>query len=72
MFVGDTLFHGGAGRFFEGTASDFVSSLDLIIEHVDEADLLYSGHEYAMSNLAFASSLEPDNQILAQRLIKST
>jgi len=67
VFVGDTLFHGGAGRFFEGTARDFVSSLDIITDHIDENDLLYSGHEYAHSNLAFAASLEPDNTVLAER-----
>ena len=34
VFVGDTLFHGGAGRFFEGTPDQFISSRDIILDHV--------------------------------------
>jgi len=68
VFVGDTLFHGGAGRFFEGDANDFVSSLDLILESVDDHDLIYSGHEYSTSNLNFAHAIEPDSTVIADRL----
>lgn len=67
MFVGDTLFHGGAGRFFEGTADQFILSRDKIIEHVNGSDLMYSGHEYATGNLTFATSVEPNNKILEKR-----
>lgn len=30
LFTGDTLFNGGVGKFFEGTAFDMAKNLDLI------------------------------------------
>ena len=67
VFVGDTLFHGGAGRFFEGTPDQFISSRDIILDHVDQDDLMYSGHEYAIGNLSFAATVEPNNNKLIER-----
>lgn len=68
VFVGDTLFHAGAGRFFEGTADQFIKSRDLILDHVEETDLMYPGHEYSASNLQFAASVEPNNETITKRL----
>lgn len=70
VFVGDTLFHAGCGRFFEGDANHMVSSLELIKNNVDENDLMYFGHEYSGSNLRFAQYVDPDNQDIKSRYIK--
>ena len=61
LFPGDTLFVGGCGRFFEGTGKDMVLALRVIMEAVPEDALMFCGHEYTVSNLQFAASIEPNN-----------
>lgn len=60
VFCGDTLFSGGCGRLFEGTAAQMQTSLDRLAALPDET-LVYCAHEYTASNLRFARHLEPDN-----------
>lgn len=71
MFVGDTLFHGGCGRFFEGTASDMIATVDVITNNVDKEDLMYFGHEYSITNLSFAKEMEPSNSVISDRYMSS-
>jgi len=75
VFTGDTLFIAGSGRFFEGTGAEMVQSLKYLGSLPNET-IVYNGHEYTASNLAFAKSVDPDNksfekltQILAQNKI---
>ncbi|CAF2152842.1 unnamed protein product [Rotaria magnacalcarata] len=63
VFTGDTLFIGGCGKFFEGTASQMQSSLQKLAS-LDPKTLVYCGHEYTKKNLQFAATVEPDNQDL--------
>ena len=67
LFTGDTLFCGGCGRLFEGTAAQMLASLDTIMG-CDPDTLIYCGHEYTAVNLTFASQVEPGNQATAKRL----
>lgn len=67
LFAGDTLFSGGCGRLFEGTASQMLTSLSALRE-LPDATRLYCGHEYTLANLAFAMAVEPDNTELQARL----
>ena len=60
LFCGDTLFSGGCGRLFEGTAEDMFSSLNKFISLPDET-LVFCAHEYTQSNLKFALSINPSN-----------
>ncbi|KAJ3480322.1 hypothetical protein NLI96_g8432 [Meripilus lineatus] len=60
VFTGDTLFIAGCGRFFEGTPSEMHSSLSLL-SHLPPQTIIYNGHEYTSSNLAFAKSVDPNN-----------
>ena len=60
LFTGDTLFLGGCGRIFEGTPSMMRASLERIATLADEA-LVFCGHEYTATNLAFACEVEPSN-----------
>ncbi|MBA2690471.1 MAG: hydroxyacylglutathione hydrolase, partial [Burkholderiales bacterium] len=66
VFCGDTLFGGGCGRLFEGTAAQMVSSLGKLAALPDET-LIYCGHEYTVANLRFARTVEPDSVALQQR-----
>ncbi|RPA79727.1 Metallo-hydrolase/oxidoreductase [Ascobolus immersus RN42] len=62
VFTGDTLFIGGCGRFFEGTAEQMYPSLKKI-RQLDEKTVVYPGHEYTKSNAAFAKSLVKDDAV---------
>jgi hydroxyacylglutathione hydrolase len=64
-FVGDTLFVGGCGRLFEGTAEQLDRSLNEVIAGLPPDTLLYCAHEYTTSNLRFARRVDPDNTALA-------
>jgi hydroxyacylglutathione hydrolase len=67
VFCGDTLFAGGCGRVFEGTPDQMVDSLNRIVS-LGPATQVYCAHEYTVSNLRFASTVEPGNAALATRL----
>jgi hydroxyacylglutathione hydrolase len=66
VFTGDTLFAGGCGRLFEGTAAEMWQSLQLICS-LPESTRLWFGHEYTAKNLVFAAHVEPDNRAVAAR-----
>lgn len=63
LFCGDTLFSSGCGRLFEGTAQEMYSSLQMLLS-LPEETLVYCGHEYTLSNINFALTVEPNNQHL--------
>jgi hydroxyacylglutathione hydrolase len=69
-FVGDTLFTGGCGRLLEGSAAMLHSSLRRLSLELNGASILHTGHEYTLSNLRFAVSIEPGNPELALRLAR--
>lgn len=66
LFCGDTLFACGCGRLFEGTPSQMVASLDALAA-LPPATRVYCAHEYTLSNLRFALSVEPSNAALRDR-----
>jgi hydroxyacylglutathione hydrolase len=66
LFCGDTLFAGGCGRLFEGSATQMLQSLDRLAALPDET-LVFCAHEYTASNLRFARAVEPGNAALAER-----
>ncbi|MDC9594965.1 hydroxyacylglutathione hydrolase [Xenorhabdus sp. IM139775] len=63
LFCGDTLFSGGCGRLFEGTAEQMFSSLDKISSLPNDT-LICCAHEYTAANMKFAKAVLPDNQII--------
>lgn len=67
LFCGDTLFAGGCGRLFEGTAEQMYTSLSRLAA-LPEQTQVFCTHEYTLSNLRFAAAVEPDNQNIQQRL----
>lgn len=58
LFCGDTLFSGGCGRLFEGTAAQMYQSLQRI-NALPEDTLICCAHEYTLSNMKFALSVLP-------------
>lgn len=66
LFCGDTLFACGCGRLFEGTAAQMQASLAQLAMLPGDT-LAYCAHEYTLSNLRFARTVEPDNPELAAR-----
>ncbi|KAG2158137.1 beta-lactamase-like protein [Suillus bovinus] len=68
VFTGDTLFLGGCGRFFEGTAEQMHASLSKLATLPDDT-VVYNGHEYTAGNVAFAKIIEPENPAIG-RLFK--
>ena len=63
LFCGDTLFSGGCGRLFEGTAAQMTASLDELAALPPETRV-YCAHEYTLSNLRFAMTVDPENPAL--------
>ncbi len=70
LFSGDTLFTGGCGRLFEGTAQQMHTSLQKLAA-LPEDTLVYCGHEYTQANLRFAQKVEPENLELRNRVIST-
>jgi len=65
LFCGDTLFSGGCGRLFEGTPAQMLASLDRLAA-LPGATRVCCAHEYTLSNLRFARTVEPGNATLQQ------
>jgi hydroxyacylglutathione hydrolase len=68
VFTGDTLFTGGCGKIFEGTAQQMYHSL-LTLKALPKETLVYCGHEYTENNLKFAQVVEPQNRDIEERLL---
>jgi hydroxyacylglutathione hydrolase len=65
VFCGDTLFSAGCGRLFEGTAAQMHASLSALAALPNDTRVCCA-HEYTLSNLAFAATVEPDNTDITQ------
>lgn len=63
LFCGDTLFSGGCGRLFEGTPKEMLSSLSQL-RNLPDRTRVWCAHEYTLSNLRFALTVDPHNQRL--------
>lgn len=68
VFTGDTLFLAGCGRFFEGTPQQMYDALITKLSALPDDTKVYCGHEYALNNLRFANTVEPDNADITQLL----
>ena len=60
LFCGDTLFSGGCGRLFEGTAEQMLNSLKTL-SNLPDNTTVFCAHEYTRSNLEFYKSLSNNN-----------
>ncbi|WP_270222315.1 hydroxyacylglutathione hydrolase [Kosakonia cowanii] len=61
LFCGDTLFSGGCGRLFEGTATQMYQSFCKINALADDT-VICCAHEYTLGNMKFAISVLPQDR----------
>lgn len=66
LFCGDTLFACGCGRLFEGTPEMMAESLGKILA-LPETTQIFCAHEYTLSNIRFARSVDGSNPALIER-----
>ncbi|MGC1218659.1 MAG: hydroxyacylglutathione hydrolase [Phormidesmis sp.] len=71
LFCGDTLFAGGCGRLFEGTPAQMLTSL-FKLRQLPDTTRVWCAHEYTLSNLKFALSVDGDNEDLRSRFTEVT
>jgi hydroxyacylglutathione hydrolase len=67
LFCGDTLFAGGCGRLFEGTAEQMHEALQRLMA-LPAHTRVWCAHEYTEANLRWASAYASDNGAIAARL----
>ncbi len=67
VFCGDTLFAGGCGRMFEGTAPMMYASLHKLAQ-LPAATRVFCTHEYTLSNLNFAKAVLKELPALTARI----
>ena len=70
LLVGDILFLGGCGNCkFGGNPDQLFESLQELMKLPDHLKI-YVGHEYALKNLEFGKTYDPQNQAIVQMLEK--
>lgn len=63
LFCGDTLFSCGSGRIFEGNSRLMLQSIDKF-RKLSQNTHVYCAHEYTLSNIDWALTVEPNNHAL--------
>ncbi|KAL4746105.1 hypothetical protein BDW72DRAFT_185548 [Aspergillus terricola var. indicus] len=63
VFTGDTLFIGGCGRFFEGTAPEMHKALNETLASLPDDTKVYPGHEYTKGNVKFCLAVSQSEPI---------
>ncbi|NWS89406.1 HAGHL protein, partial [Toxostoma redivivum] len=66
--LSDTLFVGGCGQFFEGTAEQMLTNLSQTLGTLPKDTKIFCGHECTVRNLKFALKVEPDNEVVKEKL----
>ena len=69
LFCGDTLFSGGCGRLFEGTADQMYQSFQKINALPPET-VICCAHEYTLANMKFALHILPNDPAIEDYLNK--
>ncbi|KAI3647590.1 hypothetical protein MP228_007811 [Amoeboaphelidium protococcarum] len=68
VFTGDCLFVAGSGYINEGTPAEMYESLMKKLHALPDTTKVYVGHEYTVSNLKFATHIEPSNEDMKRKL----
>jgi len=66
LFCGDTVFGCGCGKLFEGSPAMMAASLDAILALPDTTRVCCA-HEYTLSNIDFAKTIDDSNPALLER-----
>lgn len=67
LFCGDALFSAGCGRVFTGDYEAAYAGMEKFRKLPADTNV-YAGHEYTETNLRFAHSIEPSNQLVKEAL----
>ena len=67
LFCGDTMFSGGCGRLFEGTAADMHRAMQKL-GSLPPDTLVCCAHEYTEGNLRWAAQQVPNDALITNRL----
>lgn len=67
LFTGDTVFIGGCGKFFQGTAEEMARNISWI-KTLPPDTKIFCGHDYLEGNIKFAKGIEPENPAYEQQL----
>ncbi|OJF97156.1 hydroxyacylglutathione hydrolase [Alkalibacterium sp. 20] len=67
LFCGDALFSAGCGRVFTKDYQAQYAALQKFNRLNDEVHV-YAAHEYTQTNLRFAHSLQPNNEVIVEAL----
>lgn len=68
LFTGDAIFGAGVGKFFEAAPASLATLAAALRAHAAREALLFCGHEYTASNLAFAHWVLPDDDAIEARV----
>lgn len=71
LFCGDTLFSGGCGRLFEGTAAQMHQALNRLAA-LPGPTKVCCAHEYTEGNLRWAAEQRPEDPAIAARYAEVT
>jgi hydroxyacylglutathione hydrolase len=66
LFCGDTVFGCGCGKLFEGSPAMMAASLDALLA-LPDATRVCCAHEYTLSNIDFAKTIDGCNPALIER-----
>lgn len=67
LFTGDTLFIGGCGKFFEGSAEEMLRNFQKILS-LPYTTQVFCGHEYTVANLEWAERVDYGNEDIKRKL----
>jgi hydroxyacylglutathione hydrolase len=68
LITGDTFFNGTVGTCFSGDMTSFFHSVSFLLTFPDETQI-YAGHDYVKESMAFARTIEPDNEAEISRFL---
>lgn len=71
LFCGDTLFHAGCGRLFEGSPQQMLHSLKRL-SALPPSTQVFCAHEYTLANLTFAQAVNPNDSDIAATITAVT
>lgn len=67
VFVGDTIFYLGCGKFFEGNAEMMQKAFEKIMSCPEDADIYY-GHDYKEQNVQFRNAILQKNTFSSDKI----
>ncbi len=68
LITGDTLFNGTVGTCFSGDMTAFFHTITFLLSFPEETKI-YAGHDYVKESMAFARTIEPENEAAINRYL---